>query len=130
MKFRLLLLFLFFRLASFGQEVVFCESVNDVDGTPVKPSSYFIISNNGGTLMLLLKLDKLINSKSLKIDLYIIDEESKKEVFHNTLQAKPEPHYTWIKKEITFYKAGEYTVYIYDETDRLLGVGKVRIVLS
>lgn len=130
MKLLLLFLFLLLRLSGSGQQVIFCESVNDKDGKPYHASSYFIIGSNGGTLMLLLQLPGVINSRSVKIDLFKIDDDTKKEIYHNSIQVNPEPYYTWIKKEIIFHQAGEYIAYVYDETDRLLGVGKVRIVVS
>ncbi len=128
--FRLILLFLLLQFTASGQQVIFCESVNDNTGEPYHASSYFIIGSNGGSLMMLLKLSDVINSNTLKIDVFKIDEETKKEVFNNTINANPQPHFTWIKKEIEFYLAGEYVVYVYDAVDRLIGVGKVRIVVS
>lgn len=129
MKFRILILFLLLSLTGSAQSVLFCEDVS-AEGKPVHASSYFIIGNNGGSLMMLIQLSDVINSHSLKIDVFKMNEDTKKEIYHSSIQANPKPHYTWFKKEINFHEAGEYIVYVYDETDKLIGVGKVRIVVG
>jgi hypothetical protein len=53
--------------------------------------------------------------------------ENGKETLNNSLRMSLQPGLTWFYKEITFFKAGEYHVYIYDDKDKLLGVGQVMI---
>ena len=40
-----------------------------------------------------------------------------------------QPAVTWFYKEITFFKSGIYRIYVYDEKDKLIGLGEVKINL-
>jgi len=113
---------------SFAQKLIFCERV-DVNGNPENVSDTFNIGTKGGFLQLLLKSEKGIDSHNAVIDVYHIDE-NKKEIFESTIRVTVEPDFTWFKKEITFHQSGNYHVYVYDEKDKLLGVGKVTINLK
>lgn len=125
--------FLFILFASIrvsGQDLIFCEGVNKMVGEAVNPSSYFTIKPNGGVINLLIKLPTALSSRYVLIDIYHIDRETKKELFDNSIHYNTEPSWLWFSKEITFYKNGEYVVYVYDERDQLLCAGKVRIAIQ
>lgn len=110
-----------------GQQVIFCESV-DKSGAPKNSSKEFTIGSKGGFIKILVKLNNQIRSKSAVIDVYNVKDG--KEVFNNSIKMKLQPEVTWFYNEITFYNTGEYNVYVYDERDKLLGVGKVKINLK
>ncbi len=109
-----------------AQEVIFCESV-DRSGTPVKASKEFTIGSDGGFIKILVRLKKEIGSENVVFDIYKINDT--KEVFNNTIRMTTQPALTWFYKEITFFKQGDYRVYVYDDMDKLLGVGEVKINL-
>jgi hypothetical protein len=118
-------LFLFlFPLTIFSQRVVFCEKVNSF-GKPENESSIFNIGSNGGYFKVLVTLKNKVESKKVVFDIYKID--GKKKSLDNTIKMEVNPALTWFYKEITFYKEGEYQVYVYDEKDKLLGVGNVQV---
>lgn len=118
------ILLLLFPLALFSQRVVFCEKVNSL-GKPENASSVFTISGKGGYFKVLVNLKNKVESKKVVFDIYKIDGEKKS--LDNTIKMEVNPSLTWFYKEITFFKEGEYHVYVYDEKDKLLGVGKVHI---
>jgi len=124
--FRLLLLLILFPFTLYSQQVVFCESVDRM-GVPVKASKDFTIGSGGGFVKILVKLKKEIGSENVVFDIYKVNDN--KEVFNNTIRMATQPALTWFYKEITFFYSGEYRVYVYDERDKLLGVGEVRINL-
>ncbi len=114
----------FFPLTIFSQRVVFCEKVNSF-GKPENESSIFNIGSNGGYFKVLVTLKNKVESKKVVFDIYKID--GKKKSLDNTIKMEVNPALTWFYKEITFYKEGEYQVYVYDEKDKLLGVGNVQV---
>ncbi|MFZ7114039.1 MAG: hypothetical protein ACO1G9_01575 [Bacteroidota bacterium] len=126
MKLNKILLFLFLMLAATtirAQDVFFCEKVTK-DGMPVNPSGYFIISKKGGFFNVLVKHKNPIASSEVTFDIYLMIDN--KETFINSVKMKVDPESTWFYKEITFYKQGIYKVYVYNEKDRFLGVGKMQ----
>ena len=62
------------------------------------------------------KLDKVMNGVGKKL-------------FNNTVRMEIQPAVTWFYKEITFFKSGIYRIYAYDEKDKLIGLGEVKINL-
>jgi hypothetical protein len=121
-----LFLLLLIPIVTNAQEVIFCESV-ERSGMPVKESKEFSIGNNGGFVKILVKLKKEIGSENVVFDIYKIKDSV--EVFNNTIRMSTQPALTWFYKEITFFKEGDYRVYVYDDSDKLLGVGEVKINL-
>lgn len=116
--------FFLFPLSLFSQRVVFCEKVNSL-GKPENESSIFNIGSNGGYFKVLVTLKNKVESKKVVFDIYKIDGEKK--TLDNTVKMEVNPALTWFYKEITFFKEGEYHVYVYDEKDKLLGIGKVQV---
>lgn len=106
-----------------AQDVIFCEKVSK-DGTPINPSGYFSISKKGGFFNVLVKHKNSIASEEVTFDIYLMVDN--KESFVNSVKMKVNPESTWFYKEITFYKPGVYHVYVYNEKDRFLGVGKMQ----
>lgn len=125
MKQLILLLFLLpFRLLS--QQVIFCETVNH-SGIAKNASKEFTIGHDGGFIKILVKMNKEVGSNTVIFDVYKINNG--KELFDNTVRMEIQPALTWFYKEITFFKGGAYRVYVYDERDKLLGLGEVKINL-
>ena len=126
---KLILLFIFSLCINFSnaQDVIFCERV-EKDGTPVNPSGYFSISKKGGFFNVLVKHKKSIESTEVTFDIYLETED--KETFINSVKMKVNPESTWFFKEITFYKPGIYRVYVYNEKDKFLGVGKMQTTIK
>lgn len=112
---------------SFAQDVIFCEKVSK-DGMPINPSSYFSISKSGGFFNVLVKYKTNIASVEATFDIYLMVDSV--ETFVNSVKMKVDPESTWFFKEITFYKAGVYHVYVYNEKDRFLGVGKMQTTVK
>lgn len=117
-------LLLLMPIEGFTQQVIFCEHV-DKSGTPQNSAKEFSIGPSGGFFQVLVKLKKELDSHSVIYDVYLVQDG--KEVLNNSLRMSIKPGMTWFYKEITFFKPGEYHVYIYDERDSLLGVGQVTI---
>lgn len=125
--FLILFLFCFSVFSLRAQDVIFCEKVK-TDGTPVNPSNYFTISKKGGFFNVLVKHLNSIVSEEVTFDIYLMIEN--KETFINSVKMKVNPESTWFYKEITFYKSGVYRVYVYNENDKLLGVGKMQTTVK
>lgn len=123
---RLLLLLFLIPLTGYSQKITFCRNV-DTYGHPQDQATEFVIPPGGGFFKVLVRLPKKLNSYEVVFDLYRL-EENNKEVLDNSLRMKTLPSLLWFYKEITVYKAGDYIVYIFDERDKLLGVGKVKII--
>jgi hypothetical protein len=121
------LIFILFLLPalSVAQKVSFCERVGR-DGNPVNEASSFAVGKQGGFFKVLLTLNRPVESGKVIYDIYHLDNE-KKEILDNSIRMDVNPTLTWFYKEITFHKPGSYVIYIYDEKDKLLGVGKVDI---
>ncbi len=126
MTFKSILIILLFPLISSSQQVTFCENV-DAAGRATNASDRFKISKKGGYIKLLVNCKKRINSSSVVFDVYSLKDG--KELFENSIRMKTNPFNSWFFKELTFYKEGDFIVYVYDETDQLLGVGKVTLTL-
>ena len=130
MTFKKLFFIVVLLLAGFSiqaQDVIFCEKV-DKDGMPINPSGYFSISKKGGFFNVLVKYKNPIASAEVTFDIYLM--VNKNETFINSVKMKVDPESTWFYKEITFYKQGVYHVYVYNEKDRFLGVGKMQTTIK
>jgi hypothetical protein len=124
MSLKLLLFLLMFPLAVNSQRVVFCEKVDNV-GNPSSVSDRFTISKSGGYIKILVRGNQKLESKFVVFDIYSIKD--KKEVFESSIRMETNPVNTWFYKELTFYKEGDFIVYVYDERDQMLGAGKVTL---
>lgn len=106
--------------STFSQSIYFCEGVDD-DGDPVNESSTFTIPSSGGYLYALIKMPYEIGCKSVALEVY---RNSK---YDNTITIDTKKDWTWFWKKITFYKAGDYTIDVYDCDDEWLVTGSVTI---
>jgi hypothetical protein len=123
----IILLFFVLTVNCTAQQVTFCERV-DKFGNAWNSSDQFTIGPNGGFFKVLVKLNRQIDSKYVVYDLYNFKDG--KETLDNSLRMEVNPTVSWFFKEITFHLDGEYHLYVYDDTDKLLGVGKVTIKLK
>jgi hypothetical protein len=108
-----------------AQTLYFCESV-DKDGYAVTESSVFNISRDGGYLDMLVRIPYDLGSTSVKFVIYKVDSYGS-EVYDNTIYQDTQRDWRWFWKQVTFYDAGKYNVYVYDGSDYLLTSGSVRI---
>ena len=127
MKALLTIIIIFLPMICFSQQVIFCEQV-DSYGNALSPSNEFKVGPKGGFFKILVKMDKEIDAKNAVFDVYMVKDN--KETFDNSLRMEVKPGLSWFYKEITFFKPGEYHVYVYDDKDQLLGVGKVNILIK
>ncbi len=112
-----------------AQKLTFCESV-DVGGKYTGASDVFTVSSAGGYFQLLVNLADKVASKHVLFDVYWVDPTTKKELFENSIRVPVDPTWIWFKKEVTFYKAGDYVVYVYNDQDLLISAGKVKIIVQ
>lgn len=124
MKKTITLFLLLFSFYAKSQDVIFCERV-DPSGKAVNESRFFKISPKGGFFDVLVKLSRPVQSQEVVFDIY--HKSNGKEDFINSVRMKINPFATWFYKEITFYLKGEYVIYVFDEKDKLLGTGSVKI---
>jgi len=118
--------FLFFSSVGFSQSLVFCEKVAE-NGTPEKPSHIFTIGSKGGFFDFLVLLPEAVGTAEVKYDIYSVDDDGK-ETFDVTVSQTVQKEWVWFSKEVTFYKPGDYTIYVYTAEDRLLCTGMVKVV--
>ncbi|MCU0405799.1 MAG: hypothetical protein MUE91_10110 [Ignavibacteriaceae bacterium] len=114
------ILLFFFCITASAQSIYFCEGV-DEEGYPISESSSFTISSSGGYLYVLVRLPYEVDCKSVRFEIYRNGE------YDNTVYVDTEYDWVWFWKQITFYKRGTYTFYIYDCNDYELVNGKVKI---
>ncbi len=124
---KILLLFLLIPFFANSQLVIFCENVDHI-GNPKNASPEFTVSKKGGFLKLLVRLKKKANTNSVVIDIFRMKGEKRE--LDNSIKMNVNPFMTWFYKEVTFYKEGEYQVNVYDETGKMLAVGKVLIKIK
>ncbi len=118
------LLIIVFTTFCTAQDVIFCERV-DKWGNAFKESDHFTIGDKGGYFQILFRQKESINSTQATFDIYLKEKET--EVFISSVKMNVNPDAIWFYKEVTFFKPGEYHIYIYNEKDRFLGVGKMTI---
>ena len=108
-----------------AQTLYFCEDV-DEDGYPENEATTFTIGENGGWLIMLVKLDDEVDCSQVKYVIYKVSKNGK-EKYNTTIYQDVEENWVWFWKKITFYDDGKYNVYVYDEHDNFLTSGSVRI---
>ncbi len=132
MRFRTILFALFLIFSNnlvYGQKLTFCENV-DPAGKFTGASEVFTVGTSGGYFQLLVNMPGQVSSRHVLFDVYWIEPVSKKEIFENSIRVPVDPTWTWFKKEVTFYKAGDYIVYVYNDQDHLISSGKVKIIVQ
>lgn len=108
-----------------SQSLQFCENVSS-NGSPIAESSVFTINEKGGFLKFLVTLPFTVGTQSVNFEIYKIDAEGN-ENYESTLNHIVDPSWTWFWKEVTFYSAGRYSVYVYDGDKNFLASSQVRI---
>ena len=109
-----------------GQQMIFCESV-DANGKPSGTSTAFSISAQGSYLNVLVKLNTPLPLTKVLYDIYKLDSLGK-EKFESSSVLPVETGWTWFNKGFTFYQPGAYVIYVYDESEKLIVTGKLRLV--
>lgn len=108
-----------------AQQIFFCESV-DANGKPSGASNSFSIVSQGSFLNILVKLNAPVATSKVIFDIYRVDSLGK-EKFESTSQLAVEPLWTWFNKGFTFYQPGDYVIYAYDESEKLIVAGKLKL---
>ena len=119
-------LLLFFPLSGKAQQIFFCESV-DKEGKPSGTSNTFSIAPKGSYLNVLVKLPAPAGTTRIIYDLYAVDSLGQ-EKFESTTSQDIPSEWTWFHKGFTFYRPGQYAVYVYDDSEKLLVAGKLILV--
>lgn len=119
------LLIYFFTNTAFSQSLQFCEDVSQ-NGSPVSASSVFNISDQGGYLKFLTNLPYRVGTKSVSYEIYKVDDDGN-ESYESTIYQDVEASWTWFWKEVTFYRAGRYNVYVYDGDRNFLTSSTLRV---
>ena len=122
----MVLLFVFISVINiYSQSLYFCEEV-DEDGYAVNSSSTFTIPEDGGSLNILCRVGYDVDVYSVEFRIYEVYSDGS-ESYDNTIYMDVEPDWIWFYKEIIFYRAGKFNVYVYTEDDDFLTSGTVKI---
>lgn len=109
-----------------AQVLYFCEKV-DQNGNPVNSSDKFYIDEEGGNLDFLVKLPYEINCIYVNYKLYDVDANGN-ETYNTTIkQDQVGLNWNWFWKEVTFYEAGTYNIYLYDCNDQIVTSAKLTV---
>jgi len=119
------ILFFGFENNARSQSLQFCENVSS-NGAPIAESSVFNISDKGGYFKFLVTLPFTVGTQYVNYEIYKIDSEGN-ETYESTINHEVDASWTWFWKEVTFYKAGRYNVYVYDGVKNFLTSAQVRI---
>jgi len=106
-----------FSTAAFSQSLSFCEKI-DAKGNPVNINTAFSVNKNGSPVSFIFALPAGYNGASVNFDIYRVDQE--KEVFHSTMKQAVNNSQKTVVKQMTFYDAGKYRIYVFDEKDQQL----------
>ena len=110
---------------SYSQTLQFCENVTE-SGNPISSSTVFNIGSNGGYFKFLVNLPYRVGTRSVSYEIYKVDADGY-ESYDNTIYQDVEPSWAWFWKEVTFYSAGRYNVYVYDADKNFLASETVQI---
>ena len=120
----LLIVWLFISLSANAQSLTFCERV-DAAGSPVDSNTTFSVSKNGSPVTFYFVLPAGFNSTSVNFDVYRLDQQ--KEIFHSTIKQPVNASQKVVSKQMTFYDAGRYRVYVFDDKDKQLAKSELMI---
>ncbi len=105
---------------SSAQSLYFCEGVTS-DGYAITESSVFNIGRDGGYVNVLVRLPYEVACRSVRFEIYLDG------AYDNTIYVDTEKSWVWFYKQVTFYKPGKFSIYVYDCFDYQLTSGSVRI---
>lgn len=108
-----------------SQTLDFCEEVSS-NGEAIGSSSVFNIGKNGGYFNFLVKIPYRIGTSSVSYEVYKVDSDGY-ESYDNTIYQDVEPSWTWFYKQVTFYKAGRYNIFVYDGDKNFIVSETVRV---
>ncbi|HYV93045.1 MAG TPA: hypothetical protein VE978_14740 [Chitinophagales bacterium] len=109
---------------SFSQSLIFCDRA-DVNGKAVNANTIFTVPKNGGPVTLLFTAAASAKPASVSFDVYRLDNG--KEVFISTIKQALNGSQNFVAKQMTFYDAGRYRVYVFDTQDKPLARSEVLI---
>jgi hypothetical protein len=109
-------------------EIIFCEDV--VNGNPVNPSSFFIISPDGGYVTIMVNNGKPIKTENLIVQVWKTSKSSDYDEFIETKKININYNtYTPYFKYI-FYEAGKYKIVINNKDEELINIGYISIIVK
>lgn len=114
-----------FNSTSYSQSLQFCEEVSS-SGAPINTSTVFNISDKGGFLKFLTTLPYRVGTPSVSYEIHKVDADGN-ETYDNTIYQDVDPSWMWFWKEVTFYNAARYNVYVYDGDKNFLASAQVRV---
>lgn len=106
-----------------AQSLSFCQKL-DASGNPANPSTEFTVGKNGGPVLFYFVPPQSFASASVNFDVYTLQEG--KEVFKVTLKQSASGSKA-VAKQMTFYDAGRYRIYVFDDKDKQLAKGELTI---
>jgi hypothetical protein len=109
-----------------AQSLIFCKTADN--GRPVNAAQEFTVNKDGGKVTLLLQLPPSIHPSAVSFDIYKV--KTGKEIFGSTVKQALEPGKNWVSKEVTFYDAGTYRVYAFDDKDNTITKGNLTIKVA
>jgi hypothetical protein len=121
-----LLLLLAGRPAVRGQQLYFCESV-DSAGRAMAASNTFSLDPRGSFLNVLIRMPAPVETGLALFDLYRLDSAGH-EHYESTSRLTVTPGWTWFNKGFTFYRPGDYVLYVYDDREKLIITGRLKLV--
>lgn len=110
-----------------SQTLRFCENVSS-SGDPIAESSVFNIDEKGGFFKFLVTLPYTVGTQSVNYEIYKVDSQGN-ESYESSINQDVDGSWTWFWKEVTFYNAGTYNIYVYDGAKNFLTSSQVRIQL-
>ena len=117
--------FMMMLVIAHGQSLYFCEDV-DSNGYPENSSTVFTIPSAGGYFYFLVRMGDKARTTHIEYDIYEVNRYGE-EKYNTTVSQDIEYDWTYFYKQVTFYDAGKYKVYVYDNEDYLLTSGTVEV---
>jgi len=109
-----------------GQQLYFCESV-DSAGRASAVSNTFSLDPRGSFLNVLVRMPAPVETEHVLFDLYRLDTAGR-ERYESTSRLSVTPGWTWFNKGFTFFRPGDYVLYVYDEREKLIITGRLKLV--
>lgn len=106
---------------SFAQKIYFCEDVKTSTGMPIGEGTTFNIKSSGGWLYVLIHSGKALDCTKVKIKYYLNGK------LEDSYDLNIEPDWDRFWDKVTFYKAGNYDVYVYDCNGKKITSGSLKI---
>lgn len=125
--FSLLFLLVMGLCVSAQSTIQFCVQVSKGDSC-VKPAKEFDVSQQGGTISMLVKTDGPVATTQLRYKIYFLDNYGNEEL-SQTINQLTADDWTYAWQDVVFYDAGTYKVKVYrvntDESFLCSGILKI-----